>query len=294
LFKLLACQHIGSQNVQFYFGDEHCHGLTWIVAMLSLLALVLSFGTVFILGRKLTASERLDRNKFIYKLSKRFQPKHWYWEFVLFLRRIVIAYFAVGVPETTVYKLVFLFVMMAFVWIQWNTRPFLTAEANQLEFILLCLLPVVIMAPNISGTDEASVILSILVLFPIPILLFFMWRTASIEWSQVTAEHVEKEIDITAHARVASNSGNVPSTLEMQTNAGSTNGQTPHTPGQMAVPMKMTEGGDSDEVVSDAESDIQLEISNILNIVEMVYEGDRQETETKKTVSVDDDDVYSY
>ena len=96
---------------------------------------------------------------FICKLAQRFRPRYWYWEYVIFVRRIVvcvsmqcrrveivirchgvtllsftkIAYFAVGVSGE-VYDLPFSFVLMAFIWVQWHYRPFLTSEANQVMF----------------------------------------------------------------------------------------------------------------------------------------------------------------
>ena len=133
LFKLMACQSIGSEEVHFYFGYEQCNGMTWYIAMICLLALIMSFGAVFFFGRKLTVNERADRNRFIFKVCERFQPEYWYWEYVIFWRRIMIAFFAVGVTNL-IYKLVFLFSLMVFIWIQWNTRPFLTSEANQVLF----------------------------------------------------------------------------------------------------------------------------------------------------------------
>lgn len=207
-----------------------------------------------------------------------------------------------------IYKLIFLAFLMVFIWIQWHHRPFLTSEANQAEFLLLCCLPVVIMAQVLPSSSDnaqiASIIMSVMVLVPIPLISFFVYRTMSRVWNQYNDDHQEVMRDVLEHSAVASNS------------AGGMMGTTPLTPesgvemtgfDQYQAPQYTTNtdtnrdtNGDGDgmnglvpreEGNGDygkdelSETDIDLEISNmqdmnqtIHDIVDLVYEGDGQET----------------
>merc|ERR1719474_2160363 len=80
---------------------------------------------------------------FIYQLSNRFSPQYWYWEYVIFVRRVLIAWFAVG-TSSAMFKLAFLFMMIFFIVLQWKIEPFSTSQTNQMEFILLICIPIVI------------------------------------------------------------------------------------------------------------------------------------------------------
>lgn len=131
LFKLISCQSVGGSNtVHLYFAYESCYGATWIVAVLILLAIIIVFGVVFVFGRKLTADERADPNTFMFQLCHRFKARYWYWEYAIFVRRITISFFAVGISSTSA-KLVFLFFMVLFTCAQWQIEPFSSREANQ-------------------------------------------------------------------------------------------------------------------------------------------------------------------
>ena len=228
LFKVLSCQSVGTQSVHFYFGFEACYGTTWIVALSILVLIIVSFGSVFIYGRRLTVEQRADRNMFIFKLSKRFKPEYWYWEFVIFVRRMIIALFAVGIPGV-VYKLVFLVLMMVFIVIQWKVAPFVSTETNQAEFVLLCALPIVITAQILMMITDYMFpvfVLSLAVLLPIPLLMGFVCFVVWAEWKQWVADHKEFKDDILmaldnaavqAHTQTMSESKTIVPTTMVQT-----------------------------------------------------------------------------
>ena len=174
LFKIISCQSIGSKFVHFYFGFEAWYGATWIVALLILISIMIIFGAFFVFGRRLTDKQRYDRNTVIYQLTKRFKPEYWFWEYVLFLRRIIIALFAVGIPGEF-YEFVFLIILLIFIWIQWKVNPYLSPEANAAEFTLLICLPIVNVA-QISVIQQfapliVSTVLSLMIAVPIPVAL---------------------------------------------------------------------------------------------------------------------------
>lgn len=73
----------------------------------------MAFGGVFVHSRKMTDEERADPNTFMFKLCHRFKPEYWYWEYVIFIRRILTALFAVGLVNWRLTKLAFMFMMFS-------------------------------------------------------------------------------------------------------------------------------------------------------------------------------------
>ena len=209
LLKMMSCQSVGTQSVHFYFGFEDCYQATFFVSIFMLMFIALSFGAVFLFARKLTEQQRADPNRFINKLSKRFKPRYWYWEYVLFVRRLVIAHFAVGSSEM-IEQLVFIVVMMMFIGIQWKLTPFLSTETNQAEYVLLCGLPIVITAKILSVLTEYAFpadFLSAMVLLPIPVMAFYVVRIVMKEHRRLQSE--EKELEPTSnHIEMQSQSVN--------------------------------------------------------------------------------------
>ena len=139
LSKLISTQSLGDDVpvVHWYFGNEQSYGVTYIVAMMVFLALVLSFGGVFVFGRTLTVEQRSDPESMMYLLTKRFSPRYWYWEYVIFTRRIIVALFAVGITWS-LSKLAFVMIIMMFIGIQWRLNPFVSNETNQVMFHDAC------------------------------------------------------------------------------------------------------------------------------------------------------------
>ena len=196
LFKLIACQRVGGQSVHFYFGFEACHGRTWIISLLILAVITGAFGGVFVFGRRLTKEQRADPNHFIHKIARRFKPEYWYWEYVIFVRRLVIACLAVGGYDEKS-KLLFLAVIMMFIYIQRRFHPFLSWETNEAEFVLLCCIPIVIAAQLLaewtSAFDFVAVVLSVMVLVPIPFIGFLVHRVLIKELSPSDPDPDEME-----------------------------------------------------------------------------------------------------
>ena len=102
------------------------------------------------------------------------------------------AYFAViGKEETTSYQLVFLASMLMFIYIQWEMVPFVTSECNEAEIILLCAFPLAIIAKLLShftGDVFPFFVLSVLVLLPVPLMAFFVFRVVSKEMKRAESE----------------------------------------------------------------------------------------------------------
>ena len=179
LSKLLSCETVGSQSVHFYFGFEACYGLTWTIALLAMLSTIILFGALFIFGRTLKEKQRYDPNSIMYQLTKRFKAEYWYWEYIIFLRRVVIALFVVLMSDDF-WRWIFVIVLTAFVALQVCVRPFASPESNRAEFMLLACLPVFVIAEINSvrnyAANAVAVILSLFVLIPIPIVIYCSYR----------------------------------------------------------------------------------------------------------------------
>ena len=269
LFKVLSCQSVGTQSVHFYFGFEACYGTTWIVALSILVLIIVSFGSVFIYGRRLTVEQRADRNMFIFKLSKRFKPEYWYWEFVIFVRRLIIALFAVGIPGV-VYKLVFLVLMTVFIGIQVYLTPFVSAKVNQAEFVLLCALPTVITAQSFMVLTDYSfpvIVLSFAVFLPIPLVMWFVGSVVWAEWKQWVADHKEFKDDILITRDIAEAEARTKKMNESNTTMVRTVGEADY-----KVDIKEKEVEDSpnevelQEIVSDTQEDVETkDIADVIS-----------------------------
>ena len=94
LFPLLNCQTIGDDEVHYYFGYETCYGTTWILSLIVLMLIIASFSVVFIRIRFILIEDRQDSTKAIHALVKKYKPQYYYWEYVTFIRRIIIALFS--------------------------------------------------------------------------------------------------------------------------------------------------------------------------------------------------------
>ena len=186
LFKLLSCKSVGGRSVHYYFGNEECYNSTWVLSFLFLLFIIVSFSALILWILRMSKEERLSLNGngilngFIPKLIDRFQPGYWYWEFVLFLRRLITAYFAVGLQWEI--QWVLLILMMFLILIQVYCKPFDSPQSNTLEIVCLCCTAVMVLVANGDGIDHGfwiMVLLSLLVILPVLLMMYFvakMWR----------------------------------------------------------------------------------------------------------------------
>ena len=179
LFRLLHCQTIGASTYHFYFAYEQCYGATWMMALLSLILIVASFSFIFIKLRKMTIVDRQNPGNGLSSLMTKFKPQYYYWEFVLFMRRIIIAFFAASAFDNN-YKLVFIIILSVFLYLQHEYQPFITYQGNKMEFILLrCLIFVVVldMTSFINSTFEQILIASSII-FEFILFAYLMIRYA--------------------------------------------------------------------------------------------------------------------
>ena len=176
LFRIMNCVNVGNQRVHFYFGHEYCYQISYWISLISLLVIVISFSLIFIKLRSTSVSQRILRhhplNRFIYL----FKPEYYYWEYILFIRRILIALFSVSVQDITM-KFFFIGILLFFLYLQISTNPFIVEEGNKMEFILLMCL-IFIQGTKISSAFDftsINIVISFLIILPIPLFVYYVY-----------------------------------------------------------------------------------------------------------------------
>ena len=172
-FKILNCQRIGSRHFHFYFGEEECHwsSPTNLIAMSFVISILLSFGIMFIELRKQTKEHREDPDYSLNALCKYYRPQCYYWEFVILLRRITIALYAIFWTSSW-FPIVLISFLLFYLYALYKFEPFKTKEANGAEFILMsCIIVVIFIQSSLYRTDSiryaASVVLALFIIIPI-------------------------------------------------------------------------------------------------------------------------------
>eukprot|EP01083_Nonionella_stella_P066591 175475_1 len=173
LFKMINCATIGDKNVHFYFGYEECYRDTYFLSLLSLMIICIAFGFIFVRIWKMDESQREKPNPFDSILEK-YKPELFYWELVLFWRRIVIAFFAVSVPGIPA-KCAFIGIMFIFLLLQHKYEPFVAKEANGMEMKLLCcfIFVIVTQLPSSKYPIFMNVVISLLIILPFVFMAYY-------------------------------------------------------------------------------------------------------------------------
>eukprot|EP01083_Nonionella_stella_P105403 303163_1 len=179
LFRLLSCQKVGGYTFHFYFAYEHCHGRTWFLSLMSLICVILSFTFVFIKLKRMSVDDRQNPNHILNIITSRYKPQHYYWELIIFIRRLVISVFAVSVHDVTA-KFVLLIILFVFVFMQYTYAPFLVNEANHLEIILMSAFIIITMTqiiPDDLNVLFINICVSFCIMLPIPLLIYYVLRS---------------------------------------------------------------------------------------------------------------------
>ena len=73
----------------------------------------------------------------------KYKEEYYYWEYIIFIRRVSIAFYSVSVDDDSL-TWIFIAVLIVFLSVQFQCKPFVIEVANDLESILLgCLLAIV-------------------------------------------------------------------------------------------------------------------------------------------------------
>eukprot|EP01083_Nonionella_stella_P018148 50709_1 len=161
LFSLLSCQTINNDDitVHFNFGYEECFGVTWTLALLGLVSLILLFTFLFYILRRDNSNS----------LTKHYKPSCYYWEFIIFLRRIVLAFLSISFHSKYA-KFLLLFMLSGYLYAHHRHQPFVFEQMNRMEFLLtLCLCGVIVM--DIGFVEDIAWNMAVTVFGIVPFLL---------------------------------------------------------------------------------------------------------------------------
>ena len=173
LFKLMSCQKVGDIDVHYYFGYETCYQSSWWLACISLSIIIISFTLILIKLVMMGGTGRQNRDHPLNRFVGRYKPQYYYWEYVIFIRRILIALFAVSVQDISG-KFAFLAILTLFVYLQHIYNPFVIHQCNKLEYTLLACL-VLIATTNTSDLYDntfINIVVSSLIILPFPLLIY--------------------------------------------------------------------------------------------------------------------------
>eukprot|EP01084_Bolivina_argentea_P041668 76908_1 len=188
LFQLMNCQKLGTISVHTFFGNEHCYTSTWIVSFLCLMLIIIIFFMIFWRLKKIGIEERNNKDNVLNTFVSKYKPRYFYWEFVIFIRRICVAMFTVSITDDTS-RIIFIITIITFTIFQRNCKPFIVHSSNKLEFILLSCLSIVIMSHSLSSVNGTfnNVITSIFIILPILIMIYYIFvfvtNTQTNKWS---------------------------------------------------------------------------------------------------------------
>eukprot|EP00485_Elphidium_margaritaceum_P015027 CAMPEP_0202729254 /NCGR_PEP_ID=MMETSP1385-20130828/186035_1 /ASSEMBLY_ACC=CAM_ASM_000861 /TAXON_ID=933848 /ORGANISM="Elphidium margaritaceum" /LENGTH=1552 /DNA_ID=CAMNT_0049395511 /DNA_START=49 /DNA_END=4707 /DNA_ORIENTATION=- len=177
LFKLMSCQQVGDEYVHYYFGYETCYQVTWWLSFISTVVVVAAFTFIFVHIKNMNEVERQSPSNTWNRMVSRYRAEYWYWEYVLFIRRIVIALFAVSIQSITA-KFFFGGILLVVTFVQYTYNPFKVEESNQMEAILLCCL-VFIQMTKISpvfNSIAVNITVSFLIVAPFLLLVYYTRR----------------------------------------------------------------------------------------------------------------------
>ena len=82
--------------------------------------------------RYLSSSERQNKNNILSVFTSRYKPQYFYWEFIIFIRRICIAMFSVTSINDN-WTVAFIIIMFIFLFFQYQCQPFIINAANKME-----------------------------------------------------------------------------------------------------------------------------------------------------------------
>ena len=129
--------------------------------------------------------ERQKRGHILSSFIANYKPQYYYWECIIFLRRICIAMFSVSATDNN-YTICFILIMYIFLFCQYRYQPFIIHSVNTMEFILLSCISFVIVLESISFINYTlkHVLISFLIIFPFILFFYFIIKYQKINISK--------------------------------------------------------------------------------------------------------------
>ena len=178
LFSFLACLTIGDDVLHFYFAYTKCYGLEWFASLIALISIVVIGLLLLIYLVLMNPEKRQSKDNTILKLVKPYNPKQYYWEFVLLSRRIMIAgliFLDNNRTQTTKYTLCI--VLLVYLLMQIYFKPFYFGSVNIMESLcLLLLISLLILIGFFADPENNRFIEDCVIMFTIlPIMIFCLY-----------------------------------------------------------------------------------------------------------------------
>ena len=152
LLKLMACAEVGNKTVHLHFGYEPCYESTWNISLVIMIMIVIAFSFIFIKLRLSSSEQRQSHTNPLMLFTVIYKEEYYYWEYVIFIRRICIAFYSVSV-ENDSFALIFITVLVVFLSLHIQCQPFVIDGANRLETILLVVLIIIVTSQELSSID---------------------------------------------------------------------------------------------------------------------------------------------
>eukprot|EP01083_Nonionella_stella_P181539 650646_1 len=182
-FKLLTPINIGDyhhpQYYHFYDATKPCYRFIWFAAFICISFICIVMFILWYSVRQQTPEQRGDASNEYRSLINKYASRAWYWEFVLFARRFIIAIFTAietNAMTSAVLGLCIMMLLMAHA----RFNPFRYDRANFVEALCLLSLGSVILCLNMPVTGiyvkAMSIYVSVLILMPIVVILLLCVR----------------------------------------------------------------------------------------------------------------------
>eukprot|EP01083_Nonionella_stella_P170952 582893_1 len=174
-FKLLTCIDIDSNYYHFYDANKQCFKLLWFLALICTLLICIIFFIFWYRIRHQTSEQRGNVSNQYKSLINKYTSSAWFWEFILFARRFVIAFFT-AIETTSISSSILGLWITGLLMLQVHFKPFRYSRANSIEaFCLMCLVSI-ILSLNIpaSGAYAQAMSLYILILIVMPLIMVFL------------------------------------------------------------------------------------------------------------------------
>eukprot|EP01083_Nonionella_stella_P100904 285242_1 len=205
-FKLLSCITFPSkQMMHFYNPLEECFSVYWILGLFMFLFVVSSFMLIAYKIFQQTNEQRFSHKSVFKKLIKSYKPSTWWWEFVLFARRVTIA-LCTSIRNATSRDIdaILLAFLLIYAGLHVRKMPFKYTRLNQLESICLMVLILIFVTFSDDFTTKYSVFveyfMGFAILLPFVLVLFYIIKimafvrqiSLSTTFSEVELHKIEK------------------------------------------------------------------------------------------------------
>eukprot|EP01084_Bolivina_argentea_P192447 330363_1 len=157
LFKLMSCQTIGDhQYVHLYFAYNRCYDLIWWLSFIALFLIIAFFMSLFVFLYKMDDMKRQsEKDNILVSLSRSYKPQYYWWEMLIFLRRLLIAFLSISFGQSNIYShYTLICILLAFLMLQMKFKPFNMNEANELESYLLAFIIMIVVLLQIYNSNS--------------------------------------------------------------------------------------------------------------------------------------------